>query len=42
MNEKILPSAVLNHQGFLFLSDRVLFRVQEKKKKTNKNIAWAN
>ena len=33
MNEKILPSAVLNHQGFLFLSDRVLFRVQEKKEK---------
>ena len=33
MDEKILPSAVLNHQRFLFLSDRVLFRVQEKKEK---------
>ena len=33
MDEKILPSAVLNHQGFLFLSDRVLFRVKEKKEK---------
>ena len=33
MDEKILSSAVLNHQGSLFLSDRVLFRVQKKKEK---------